>query len=195
MDADMWVSPWAALEGIWGVLWSSIIRTKQQVLSWVNYQAEVRHRLYKSFIYNLVTITHWHVCQVSTGLALLTVSSSNSQEHKPSPHKSWGHTDCNTHGSWEMAVSVSFAAKALAPQKQLHRGEALSPRTAARHPSEGLAPEHCVLPCSLLTFSWSLTEIPTVVLYMAPQQLSSSRRWYCALWHSELPALGACSKL
>lgn len=84
------------------------------------------------------------------------------------------------------SICLSFAAKPLPPQKmKLHRRETLSPRTAARHSSAGLAPEHCVFSCSLLTFSWSLTVIPTVVPYMAPQQLSSSRRWQWDLWHSE----------
>lgn len=160
----------------------------------------MRRWLYKSCKYNLVTITHWHFCQVSTGLALLTISSSNPQEHKPSPLKSGalmvimpmapGRWLCLWHraeqaGGVPSSICLSFAAKPLAPQKKLHRGEALSPRTAARHPSVGLAPEHCVLSCSLLSFSWCLTEIPTVVLCMAPQQLSSSRRWQWGLGHSE----------
>lgn len=116
MDADIWVTLWAALQDIWQVLWSSIIRAKQQTLSWVNHQAEVKHWIYKLFIYNLVTITHWHFWQVSTVLALLIVSSSNPQEHKPSPLKSRAPTDSNAHGSWEMAVSVEQSRQMEFPE-------------------------------------------------------------------------------
>lgn len=170
----------------------------------------MRRWLYKSFIYNLVTITHWHFCQVGTGLALLTVSSSNPEEHKPSPLKSWGPTDCNAHDSWEMAVKQTRAKSPQLYLPELCCQAFTTPEDETAQKRNSFSQN-----CSKTSFSRASTRALCVLMFFAYIFLKPDCDSHCGSLHGssatlqlqevtvgfmtlreqELPALGTCSKL